>query len=140
MRGVAVLVLLWSTSALAEQPRGKYTLDRGPASYMTDAGGQPIPSCGGEKIFGGEATFVVEYSDKIIVNGRVWRFWAYAAAPGKKAAPDAMVIIADPGSKDTITIWFKADAGTASGILNVQGTRGGKRCVDAWILQGKFVR
>jgi len=138
MRVAGVLVLLWSASAQAEQPHGKYTLDRGAATPLNDQHGQPWPSCGGEKLFGGQATFVVEYGTTIRVNGREWRFYSYSVEPGKKPRADAHVIIVDPQSKDRIAIWFRTDSGAASGILHVEGTRNGKTCIDAWILQGKF--
>jgi hypothetical protein len=142
VRVVAALMLLWSGTALAEQPRGTYTLDRNSLTYMVDGEGQPYPSCGGEKVFGGQSTFVVEYADTILVNQREWRFNGYTHEPGqKKPRPDALVVVVDPQSKDRIAIWFGTDKnnGSASGMLHVSGSRRGKICVDAWSLNGKYI-
>ena len=143
MRGVVALLLLWSGPALAEQPRGTYTLDRGEWTEATDGEGNRIPSCGGEKIFGGQATFVVDYDEKIVINGREWRFKGYTILPREtKPRPDALVVAMDPESNDSIEIWFgmNRNNGRAGGLVHVRGVRGKKRCADAWHLIGKHTR
>jgi hypothetical protein len=139
MRRFAALMVLWSSMAQAETPRGTYTLDRGGAKPATNAEGAPHPSCGGQKLYGGQATFVVEYRDrdKIRVNGREWRFRTVAGDP---ASSDAYVIILDPESKEQIWIWFRSDGTTATGYLSFATRREGKLCVDAWELRGKYER
>jgi hypothetical protein len=139
MRGVLViLMVLISGLALAEQPRGTYTLDRGGWVETTSADGTPHPSCGGQKPYGGQATFIVEYGDKILVNGREWRFHTHTGDPGTKPRPDATAVIVDPDSSDKIWIWFRTDDGAATGFLSASDRRDGKLCVDAWELRGYY--
>ena len=145
MRLPAAIAILWSASELAEQPHGTYTLDRSSLTHTTDGTGRRHPSCGGEKLFDGQATFVVEYeaTDQIFVNRREWRFVGYAVDRDKrKPRADAPVIIRDPESRDTIHLWFgvRNQSGAAAGLLHVVGTRDGKACVDAWRLLGNFKR
>src|SRR6185503_9929213 len=137
LRRAVALVLLWSASAFAEQPHGTYTLDRGGWKPATNADGVPHPSCGGQKVYGGQATFVIDYGATILVNGRAWRFHTYAGEPTR---PDAHVIISDPESKQRIWIWFRAEGDAATGYLSVIDKRDGKLCVDAWELRGKYTR
>jgi len=142
MRFLAAFALLWPSIALAEQPRGTYTLDRDSLTHMTDAGGKDYPSCGGEKLFGGQATFVIEYGERILVNRREWRFKGHTIDPSTMTPrSDSLVIIDDPESKDRITIWFGIDKdGDGGGVLQVRGSRNGKVCFDAWWLRGKYVQ
>ena len=137
MSRLVVLVLFWSASALADPPPGTYTLDRGGYKPATNAEGAPHPSCGGTKLYGGLATFVVDYHDKnqIRVNGRPWRFQTFAGEP---SAPDAHVVISDPQSKQQVWIWFRAEGEAATGYLSFAERRNGKLCVDAWEMRGKF--
>src|SRR5262245_19808340 len=137
MRGAAAAVLLWSTAAHADQPRGTYTLDRGGWKSGTNADGVPYPSCGGTKLYNGLATFVIEYGDTIRVNGREWRLHTHAGLPG---SPDAHDIIRDPAGTEQIWIWFRTDGSNATGYLSLIVRRDGKLCVDAWELRGKFTR
>ena len=141
MRCVAalVLLLLGSASAFAEQPHGTYTLDRGGYKPATNAEGAPHPSCGGQKLYGGQATFIVEYGgeNRIVVNGREWRFRVHAGEAGR---PDAYDVILDPDNKEPIWIWFRTDGTTATGYLSIAARRDGKLCVDAWELRGKYTR
>lgn len=85
MKKLAIGVLLWSAVAAAEQPRGTYKFDRMELTFMTDDKGHRHPSCGGETVFGGLATFIVEYGgkDKILVNGHEWKFDSYTRVPGE---------------------------------------------------------
>jgi hypothetical protein len=141
---VVALVLLGSQAALAEQPAGTYTLDRGPPTIVYNGvGGPAYPRCGGRSPFRRRMTFVVEYTGRagmIMVNGRWWRFDGYTLhGTAKTPTPDAEVTGIDPQSNDRIGIWFGTGGkGGAHGLVYVRGKRDGKVCVDAWLLTGRF--
>lgn len=140
MRLAAALLLVVSHTANAEQPDGTYTLDRGAMHAMTDAKGRPLPSCGGEKVFGGHATFIVDYGLNVTVNGRAWRFEGHTVRSGeKRPRHDALVIVADPDGAKRISLWFgRTGRGAAHGSLVVRGRRDGSDCADAWDLGGSY--
>jgi hypothetical protein len=134
-----LVVVLASGVALAEQPRGTYTLDRdkwvagtyGPA-------GPPIPSCGPRKLFGGQATFVIEFSDHVFVNKQQWRIDGHTR-PSSNGKVEPLVVIGDPDTDSRVQIWFGVhESGAAVGILKRTGMRDGVRCGDAWQLRGTF--
>jgi hypothetical protein len=137
--GVVALLVSSSTVARAEQPKGTYTLDRSAAIVLNDASGKPYPSCGGAKLYGGAATFVVDYLDKITVNGREWRFASYGLRPGEQnPRPDAPVYVGDPKAEQRISIVFLTNGNGATGGLQVTGKVDGHPCADAWTLAGSF--
>jgi hypothetical protein len=140
VRSAAILfVLLASSAAHAEQPRGTYILDRGAATAPTDGTGRQHPSCGGEKVFGGQATFVIEYGgDRIWVNEREWEFAGHTFTRGWAPAEKQFVVITDPKSKNRIRLWFGKAGVAAAGALHATGERDGKFCVDGWELKGKY--
>jgi len=143
VRLVALWLLLSTTTALAEQPHGKYTLDRGELIRLTDEKGRPHPSCGGDKVCRGLATFVVTYMDTITVNERRWRFDGHTVLGGTTVSPpDAFVIARDPDSEFTIALVFGMDpkSSAATGWLQVTGSKNGKHCSDGWTLRGRYAR